>query len=142
MEKLIGVKWGDLSEETREFLLEKAFYEGTGACVIDLTENLSVAATVVRDEEVEIIIDDEAILYDPVIGVVFESKKIEFDINKIMTVNEAATRWGIAESNIRYSINARKLVPGLDYRKAGRITLITKDAMVKLYGQIKEDQEN
>ena len=59
-----------------------------------------------------------------------------------MTVNEAAAKWGIAESNIRYSINARKLVPGLDYRKAGRITLITKDAMVKLYGQIKEDQEN
>ena len=136
MEKLIGVRWGALSEETKEFLLEKAFYEGDGDCIIDLTENLSVVGTVVRDEEVEIIVDDEAILYDPVQGVIFESKKIEFDINKVMTVNEAAAKWGIAESNIRYSINARKFVPGIDYRKAGRITLITSEAMEKVYGKI------
>lgn len=142
MEKLIGVKWGDLSEETKEFLLEKSFYEGVGACIIDLTENLSVAGTVVRDEEVEIIVDDEAILYDPSQGIVCEARKLELDISKVMTVNEAAAKWGIAESNIRYSINARKFIPGVDYRKAGRITLITREAMIKLYGPIKEDQEN
>lgn len=61
------------------------------------------------------------------------------NINEIMTVNEAAEKWGISEGTIRYAIKLERLREGVDYRKAGRITLITKKAMNKIYGEPKED---
>lgn len=61
----------------------------------------------------------------------------------VMIINEAAPLWNVTESNIRYHINAGKLVNGIEYRKAGRITLITERAMVKLFGDkpVKGDGE-
>ena len=58
-------------------------------------------------------------------------------LDEIMTVSEAAEKWGITEGAIRAAIKAEKLITGVDFRKSGRITLITKDAMVKLYGELK-----
>ena len=58
-------------------------------------------------------------------------------LDEIMTVSEAAEKWGITEGAIRAAIKAEKLITGVDYRKSGRITLITKDAMFKLYGELK-----
>ena len=58
-------------------------------------------------------------------------------LDKVMTVNEAAEKWGITEGAIRAAIKAEKLIVGVDFRKSGRITLITKDAMTKLYGEPK-----
>lgn len=60
-------------------------------------------------------------------------------IKEILTVNEAAQLWGISEGTIRYAIKTDRLTPGVDYRKAGRITLITKEAMIRLFGSIKEE---
>lgn len=62
-------------------------------------------------------------------------------IEDIMTINEAAEMWNVTESNIRYHIKTGKLVNGIEYRKAGRITLITKRAMVKLFGDMTEGEE-
>lgn len=61
------------------------------------------------------------------------------NINDIMTVNEAAEKWGIVEGTIRAAIKRGNFKEGVDYRKAGRITLITKKAMNKIYGEPKED---
>lgn len=61
-------------------------------------------------------------------------------IKEVLTVNEAAQLWGISEGTIRYAIKVDKLTPGIDYRKAGRITLVTKKAMTRLFGVIEEDK--
>ena len=63
------------------------------------------------------------------------------EIEDIMIINEAAPMWNVTESNIRYHINDGKLVNGIEYRKAGRITLITKRAMVKLFGDMPKGEE-
>ena len=137
MSKLIGIKWGALSEETKTDLLERAFYEGTGEVIVDLTENLSVAGTVIDTEEERYLeIDDEAIIYNPEEGVILEGKEsLDTSIDEVMTVNEAAEIWNKSEGAIRASIKAKKFILGIDYRKAGRITLISREAMERVYGK-------
>lgn len=68
-----------------------------------------------------------------------DKKELNF-IKEVLTVNEAAELWGISEGTIRYHLKQDKLTLGVDYRKAGRITLITKEAMIRLFGAIKEDR--
>ncbi|RXI70484.1 hypothetical protein [Clostridium tetani] len=73
--ELIGMKWGALSTETRKVLLEGAScIDGetckeveSGDCIVDLKDDLSVAGKII---EYEIIIDDEAIIYDPAEGII------------------------------------------------------------------------
>ena len=134
---LVGVKWGALSEETKEDLLERAFYEGTGEVIVDLTENLSVAGTVIDNEEERVLeIDDEAVIYNPTQGVVLEGKgTVDTVIFDVMTVTEAAEEWEITEGAIRKAISSKRFIAGIDYRKAGRITLITREAMERVYGK-------
>ncbi|WP_300902216.1 helix-turn-helix domain-containing protein [uncultured Clostridium sp.] len=143
MNKLVGVRWGDLKEETREFLLENSnIWEEIkeGECIVDLRTNLSVIGEVVDNgEEKEIVIDDEAIIYNPEEGTILEAKKINFEINDVMTVSEAATIFGKTEGAIRAAIKAKKFIPFVDYRKAGGSTLITKEAMKRVYGELEED---
>lgn len=135
MNKLVGVRWGDLNEETREFLLENSWREiKEGECIVDLTANLSVIGEAVNTgEEIEIVIDDEAIIYNPEEGIILEPKKINFEINDVMTVSEAAKIFGKTEGAIRAAIKAKKFVPMVDYRKAGGTTLITKESMERVY---------
>lgn len=147
MNKLIGAKWGMLEKETQDWLLEKAnFIDGItgndaieGDCIVDLTDELSVSGCIRcinKDEgDYEYIIDDEAIIYSG--EVLLESKNVEFEINNVLTASEAAEIWGLTEGAIRKAIASRRLVPGVDFRKAGRITLITKYAMQREYGKIK-----
>ena len=74
MSKLKGMKWGEVKKEVQEELLRNcncidgSIFQNTliGECIIDLTENLSVAGKIIDDE---IIIDDESIIYDPVEGI-------------------------------------------------------------------------
>lgn len=71
MEKLLGMKWGELAEETREELLSKAAAVdgvtgntkiGSGECIVDfLGTVLSIPGKV--NEELKIEIDDKAVLY-------------------------------------------------------------------------------
>ena len=63
------------------------------------------------------------------------------EIEDTMTISEAATMWNITESNIRYHIKDGKLVNDIEYRKAGRITLITKRAMIKLFGDMPKGKQ-
>ena len=145
MNKLVGVRWGDLREETREFLLKNLNVDGgikEGECIFDLTDDLSISGRINREEDgfSEDIIDDEAIIYNPENGIILEPKKnITFEINEVMTVSEAATIFGKTEGAIRAAIKAKKFIPFVDYRKAGGITLITKEAMERVYGELEED---
>ena len=65
---LHGVKWKDLNEETKQELLSNASVWDDvreGECIIDLTEKFSVEGEIVDGE---IIIKDNAIIYNPESG--------------------------------------------------------------------------
>ena len=139
MSKLVGIKWGRLEKETQDWLLRDCNCVGgrdgsdtnDGECIVDLTDELSVPGKIVNGE---LVIDYDAVIYNP-IGE-YESDGTTFEINNIMTMNEAAEMWGITEGAIRASIKSRRFIPGIDYRKAGRITLITREAMERNYGEL------
>ena len=142
MNKIVGVRWGDLSEVTKEDLLSRAFCEGVGECIVDLTSDLSVAGTIIDNgEEKELVINDDAIIYNPSEGILLESKEVKFEIDEVMTVSEAATIWGKTEGAIRAAIKVKKFIIGIDYRKAGGTTLITREAMERVYGEKKCHKE-
>ena len=65
---LHGVIWKDLNEETKQELLSNAnVWDNVkeGECIIDLTEKFSVEGEIINGE---IIINDNAIIYNPEIG--------------------------------------------------------------------------
>lgn len=59
-------------------------------------------------------------------------------LSEVVTLSEAAEKWEISEGSIRLAIKNNKFENEIDYRKAGRITLITLDAMRKIYGEPKK----
>ena len=140
--KLVGIKWGKLEKATQEWLLKDCDCVNAvtvndaynGDCIVDLTENLSIDGKIVDGD---LIIDDDAKIYDT-IGE-YESDGTTFEINNIMTVSEAAEIWGITEGAIRKAIKSDKFIPGIDYRKSGRITLICREAMERVYGEPKRE---
>jgi hypothetical protein len=139
MNKLVGVRWGDLLDITKEDLLERVNcingingdLINNGECIIDLTHELSISGNIIDGE---IIINEDSIIYNPSQGILLESKEVTFEVNNIMTVSEAAEIWGKTEGAIRAAIKAKKFIVGVDYRKARGTTLITKEAMERVYG--------
>lgn len=146
---IVGMKWKDLKEETKQFLLKDAITSDgdcnvvlNGECIVDLTNNLSVEGKVIDGK---IIIDNNAIIYNPENGIslLSYSDRMKFiekneTIDNVMTVNEAAEKWNIAEGTIRAAIKRKDFVLGVDFRKAGRITLVTTEAMERVYGELEE----
>ncbi len=73
MKNLIGKKWMELDEATREALLSNAnCIDGvtgnnmskSGACIIDFNDYISIEGNVnFTDDDIEIVIDDNAVLY-------------------------------------------------------------------------------
>ena len=132
---LHGIKWGDLSEETKQGLLSNAnVWDNVkeGKCLIDLTEKFTVEGEIIDDD---IIIKDDAIIYNPVIGKPLVSRSLNLDIDNVLTAQECSELWGITEGAIRKAIASKRLIIGIEYRKAGRITLISRKAMQRLYGE-------
>lgn len=73
MRKLEGLKWGELTEEEKRNLYIIANVdkdnvdEKTGECIVDFDEDLAIAGKVVYGEEQDdLIINDDAILYNPI----------------------------------------------------------------------------
>lgn len=54
-----------------------------------------------------------------------------------MTFAEATEKWGLGESTLRSVVKQNRLREGIDYRKSGKVWLITENAMRKLYGEPK-----
>jgi len=65
-------------------------------------------------------------------GVYMNSKNI---LEDVFTATEAAIKWGLESSSIRKAIAYGRFKIGEDYRKAGRVTLISREAMIRLYGE-------
>lgn len=54
----------------------------------------------------------------------------------VYTTTEAGLLWGLNESTVRKAIQVGRFTIGRDYRKSGRVTLITKEAMERVYGKL------
>ena len=59
-------------------------------------------------------------------------------IKDVMTFKEASEIWGLGDSTLRSTIRTNKLTEGIDYWKSGAVWLITKKAMIKVYGLTEE----
>lgn len=53
-------------------------------------------------------------------------------LQNVFTVSEAAEKWGIDEGTIRKAIKSNRFI---EYRKSGRITLVTKAGMIRVFGE-------
>ncbi|MFT8348760.1 helix-turn-helix domain-containing protein [Clostridium saccharoperbutylacetonicum] len=62
-------------------------------------------------------------------------------LKEVMTFAEASEIWGLGESTLRSTVRTDKLVEDIDYKKSGKVWLITKDAMIRVYGEPKALQE-
>ena len=92
---LHGVKWGNLSEETKEDLLSNAnIWDNVkyGECLVDLTADYTVEGFKTEDD---IIIKDNAIIYDPKEGKPVISTPLQVSLNDVFTAQEAAALWNI-----------------------------------------------
>jgi hypothetical protein len=58
-------------------------------------------------------------------------------LDKIMTFAEATEKWGLADSTLRKLATTDKIKEGIDYRKSGKVWIITEDAMQRIYGEPK-----
>ena len=59
------------------------------------------------------------------------------ELDYILTFAEASDLWGLDSSTLRKLVTTKKLVDGVDYRKSGKVWLITRSAMERIYGEIK-----
>lgn len=58
-------------------------------------------------------------------------------INEVLTVKEAEAIWGLHDS-LRNTIKRGKFIEGVEVRKSHGVWLITKAAMIRVYG-VKEE---
>lgn len=61
--------------------------------------------------------------------------EIESELYNIYNITEASLLWGKQQSTIRKAIKSNKFIEGIEYRKSGRIVLITRKAMERVYGK-------
>lgn len=89
-----------------------------------ITNDLNIKENFKKNEE-----DTVLSIYEPSID------------EKIMTFSEACERWGLSESTLRMAVKRGTLKEGKDYRKSGKVWLITKKAMKEKYGVEKVKNE-
>lgn len=139
---LKGVKWGDLPLETQDFFLRNNMLFDNikeGEVILNLTDNLCIKGCIeyLNTEKIDfnLLIDDNSIIYNPKEGILVElyyKEKKSFILKDVLTANEASKILKIPETTIIYAIKSMKLIPGLEFRKEGELTLITKDTLNKL----------
>jgi hypothetical protein len=59
-------------------------------------------------------------------------------LKEIITFAEATEKWGLADSTLRKLVNTDKIKEGVDYRKSGKVWLITREAMERVYGKLEK----
>lgn len=63
------------------------------------------------------------------------STPVKTPFTDLLSLFDATSLWGLSESTLRKAISYGKLRPGLDVLKFGKQWVITKDAMLREYGQ-------
>lgn len=78
----------------------------------------------------------EGLWSEPIIGsgmIAISLKIPRKTIFQVVTASEGATLWGIDEGTVRKALS--KFYFGSEYRKSGRITLVTIDGMKRVFGE-------
>lgn len=55
----------------------------------------------------------------------------------LLSFKEATDLWGLNESTLRKAVVYGKLVDGIDVKKFGKQWIVTKEAMIREYGELK-----
>lgn len=65
----------------------------------------------------------------------YDNSKLKHSVLKeVMTFAEATKEWGLGESTLRSTVKTDRLQEGVDYKKSGKVWIITRDAMIREYG--------
>ena len=131
----------------KDNLMNKGIYELCNLTLKYNTEKVLVHDKCEKDDfkeysenvdDIKIINEDDGVYNITFVGyidkVVVSGDSALFEI---FTTTEAAQLWGLNESTVRKAIQGNKFKLGIDFRKAGRVTLITKEAMIRVYGEPK-----
>ena len=59
--------------------------------------------------------------------------------DNLISFKDATDLWGLNESTLRKNISYGRLKEGTDVMKFGKQWIITKDAMIRLYGKVKTE---
>jgi len=65
------------------------------------------------------------------------NQKTETPFDNLIALNEATIIWGLSESTLRKAISYGKLVAGMDVCKFGKQWVVSRDAMIREYGNPK-----
>lgn len=79
--------------------------------------------------------------YSDFYGTRLENEYNKFNSNflaSVMTFAEATEKWELGESTLRSMVKSNRLEEGKDYRKSGKVWLIRKDSMQRIYGEPKQ----
>lgn len=69
----------------------------------------------------------------------YDNSKLKRSVLKeVFTFKEASEKWGLGESTLRSTVKTDRLTEGIDYKKSGKVWIITKEAMIREYGNPKK----
>lgn len=58
-------------------------------------------------------------------------------LNEVLTIAEASLIWGLERSTLRKAFKSgKRFVEGVDYRKSKDTWLVTREAMLRIYGEV------
>ncbi len=52
-----------------------------------------------------------------------------------LSFSEAAEKWGLDDSTLRYAVRNKKLIEGIDVKKFGKQWVITEQSMIEHFGE-------
>lgn len=60
------------------------------------------------------------------------------ELEKVLTFSEATKLWNLSEGALRQVVfSGKKLKEDVDYRKSGKVWIIRKASMERIYGKLK-----
>ena len=62
-------------------------------------------------------------------------EEVDTPFDGLMSFSTAADLWGLNDSTLRKAIAYGKIMPGVDARKYGKQWIVTRDAMLREYGE-------
>lgn len=142
MNKYIGKKWCQLTEEQQEELLSSIVdtidgCDGSrvknGECIVDFENGLSVVGIITETEDDYCIeIDDNSIIYNSQEGAIIENEKFK----DLISLKDAAKMFCKEESTLRRNISNGFFKEWQDCIKFGTTWVFDIKALEKKYGKI------
>lgn len=61
--------------------------------------------------------------------------EIKSPFDCFLSFSEAAEKWGLDDSTLRYAVRNKKLIEGIDVKKFGKQWVITEQSMIEHFGE-------